>query len=282
MQKLMACLHDPLWVHLVLLAVVVAQVTASASLFLPPSKEAIPLGTFEGQPNNPPDLLGLYCINKTKNRSRHCKDLLDAGDKHNGVRMIYPNPEQPDRYLMVYCDQTTDGGGWTVFQRRTNSSCSRENFSRSWGEYKMGFGNIGGEFWLGLDALHLLTSAAKQELRIDLADWEGNHRYAKYKGDAGDSLGKGNRLASPFSTYDNDNDNLPHENCAEHHRGGWWYSSCHYYSSLNGYQYKGKTITKGDGINWEHWRGFHYSLRDSAMMIRPLPYRGSSRRPCHD
>lgn len=121
-----------------------------------------------------------HSFNKTQNRPRHCKDLLDAGDGQNGLRIIYPDPGLPDRYFVVYCDQTTDGGGWMIFQRRTNSSCPRENFSRSWKEYRMGFGNIGGEFWIGLDALHLLTSTVKQELRIDLFDWEGAHRYAKY------------------------------------------------------------------------------------------------------
>lgn len=63
MQKLMACLHDPRWVLSVLLAVMVALVTASNSTALPQSEESVLLGTFEGQPNNPPDLLQLYCTN---------------------------------------------------------------------------------------------------------------------------------------------------------------------------------------------------------------------------
>ena len=32
----------------------------------------------------------------------------------------------------------------------------------------------------GNDNLHLLTSGERQQLRIDLADYEGNTRYAKY------------------------------------------------------------------------------------------------------
>jgi len=32
----------------------------------------------------------------------------------------------------------------------------------------------------GNDNLHLLTSGRRQRLRIDLADFEGNTRYAKY------------------------------------------------------------------------------------------------------
>ena len=32
----------------------------------------------------------------------------------------------------------------------------------------------------GNDNLHLLTSRKRQTLRIDMADWEGNTRYAEY------------------------------------------------------------------------------------------------------
>ena len=64
-----------------------------------------------------------------------------------------------------YCDTVTDGGGWLVIQRRTNGS---ENFHRNWNEYEMGFGNLMGEFWYGLRALHCLTKYRPWELRIDL------------------------------------------------------------------------------------------------------------------
>ena len=47
-------------------------------------------------------------------------------------------------------------------------------------EYKLGFGDLKGEFWLGLDLLHILTSTALQRLRINLADFEGHERLAKY------------------------------------------------------------------------------------------------------
>ena len=75
------------------------------------------------------------------------------------------------------CDMTTDGGGWTVFQRRLDGSV---DFYRDWASYKKGFGNLNGEFWLGNDNLHRLTAADDVMLRVDLEDFEGDIRYAEY------------------------------------------------------------------------------------------------------
>ena len=79
--------------------------------------------------------------------------------------------------IQVLCDMTTDGGGWAVFQRRLEGSV---NFFRGWDSYKSGFGNLNGEFWLGNDNLHRLTTADEVVLRVDLEDFEGDIRYAEY------------------------------------------------------------------------------------------------------
>ena len=77
----------------------------------------------------------------------------------------------------VFCDQTTDGGGWTVFQKRLNGSV---DFYRYWNDYKCGFGDLKSEFWLGLDKIHRLTSNDNNMLRVDLEDFERNTAYAEY------------------------------------------------------------------------------------------------------
>ena len=76
----------------------------------------------------------------------------------------------------MFCDQTTAGGGWTVFQKRLDGSV---NFYRGWADYKNGFGNLNGEFWLGLDKIHRLTKT-KNRLRVDLEDTTGKTAYAEY------------------------------------------------------------------------------------------------------
>ena len=63
----------------------------------------------------------------------------------------------------------TDGGGWTVFQRRQDRSV---DFYREWNDYKRRFGNLNVEFWLGFDYIHWLLSLSPtgNELRVDLGD----------------------------------------------------------------------------------------------------------------
>ena len=54
----------------------------------------------------------------------------------------------------VYCDLTTDGGGWIVIQR--NKRDSKVNFDMNWADYQKGFGDLNTEFWYGLEEMHYL------------------------------------------------------------------------------------------------------------------------------
>ena len=159
----------------------------------------------------------------------------------------------------------TDGGGWTVFQRRQDGSV---DFYRNWTDYENGFGDLTGEFWLGLSKIHRLTKEGSNTLRVDLGDFEGNTAYANYStfsisdgcneyiltvggysGTATDSLGYHN--GRRFSTRDNDNDQYK-DNCAQLVTGAWWYNGCNT-SNLNG-RYFNTVTTNRQGIKWSYWK----------------------------
>ena len=89
----------------------------------------------------------------------------------------YQNFNCSELLFQVYCDQKTAGGGWAVFQKRQDGSVS---FYRAWNDYKKGFGDLKGEFWLGLDKIHRLTRQTKNKLRVDLQDFKGKSAYAEY------------------------------------------------------------------------------------------------------
>ena len=171
----------------------------------------------------------------------------------------------------------TDGGGWTVFQRRQDGSV---DFYRGWKEYKAGFGQLTAEFWLGNDKIHRLTASRPSSLRVELEDWNGVKVFAKYgkfnigdeqtqyrlevgsySGTAGDSLAFHNNMA--FSTKDNDRYG---DNCAVRWTGAWWYGRCHH-SNLNGLYLGDKSDLRG--IRWSGFRS-SLSLKFSEMKLRPL------------
>ena len=66
-----------------------------------------------------------------------------------------------------------------MFQNRYDGSVE---LYRDWADYKNGFGNVSGEFWLGNDNIHSLTSAGSNVLRIDMEAFTGETRHAEYNG----------------------------------------------------------------------------------------------------
>ena len=107
-------------------------------------------------------------------KSKNCAEVYKFGNKISGVYKIDPDGLGE---FEVYCDQQTAGGGWTVFQKRKDGSV---DFYRGWDEYKQGFGDLKGEFWLGLDKIHRLTKSSSNKLRVDLEDADGRTAFAEY------------------------------------------------------------------------------------------------------
>ena len=64
-----------------------------------------------------------------------------------------------------------------MFQKRQDGSV---DFFRGWNDYKKGFGNLNGEFWLGLDKIHRLTASNSNILRVDLEATPGTILFAQY------------------------------------------------------------------------------------------------------
>ena len=189
-------------------------------------------------------------------------------------------------FFNVRCDMVTDGGGWIVFQRRVDASV---DFYRGWQEYKNGFGDLNGNFWLGLEKLHKLASPGKGAmLRVDMKHFRNpdSVKYAEYRlfeimdeaagyrlnvggysGDAGDSLLY--HVRSMFTTKDRDQDSYP-VNCAVPCAGAWWYYKC-YLANLNGlYRVNGQNDIKY--MSWFPLFNSYGGIIFSEMKLRyPFP-----------
>ncbi|KAM6170461.1 tenascin isoform 2-T2 [Rhynchocyon petersi] len=211
---------------------------------------------------------------------RDCSQAMLNGDTTSGLYTIYLNGDKAQA-LEVYCDMTSDGGGWIVFLRRSNG---REEFYRNWKAYAAGFGDRREEFWLGLENLSKITAQGQYELRVDLRD-HGETAYAVYdrfsvgdaktryklkvegySGTAGDSMAYHNGRS--FSTFDKDTDSAI-TNCALSYKGAFWYKNCHRVNLMGRYG----DNNHSQGVNWFHWKGHEYSIQFAEMKLRPSNFR---------
>lgn len=240
-------------------------------------KSQVPLPTMPTGTHSP------STTNKPSGPFKDCLHALEDGHTNSGMYLV--KPENSNRLMQVWCNQRHDPGGWTVIQRRADGSV---NFFRNWETYKQGFGNIDGEYWLGLENIYWLTNQGNYKLLVTLEDWSGRKVFAeyasfrvepeadfyklrvgRYHGNAGDSLTWHN--GKQFTTLDRDHD-VYTGNCAHYQKGGWWYNSCAH-SNLNGVWYRGGHYRSRyqDGVYWAEFRGGAYSLKKVVMMIRPNP-----------
>ena len=126
--------------------------------------------------------------------------------------------------------------GWLVWLRRVDGSVL---FNRTWDEYAAGFGDPDGNYWLGLEKLHLLTGTGRWfKLRVEMGSWHYPYiEWAQY-----DDFSIGNnttiyQLQVDGFTGNTSSDGLWYNrgkvfsttsSCASSFAGGggWWYGSC--------------------------------------------------------
>ncbi|KAK2909525.1 hypothetical protein Q8A67_005362 [Cirrhinus molitorella] len=230
-----------------------------------------------------PVLLVSGCTQE-KDMAVDCSDIYKSGQTVSGIYSIYP---AGDFTVWVYCEMVSDGkdedkGAWTVIQRRMDGSV---NFYRPWNQYKRGFGNVEGEYWLGLENMYQMTRNRKYKLRVDMEDFTGRKGFALYSsfsvdcetdgytlhisgfkdGGAGDSLYVHN--GQKFSTFDKDQD-TGSLNCAKRHVGAFWYRNCIYTNPNGLYMWSDDPVIDGIGNFWFTWKNNYVaSLKSISMKI---------------
>ncbi|KAK7075194.1 Microfibrillar-associated protein 4, partial [Halocaridina rubra] len=109
---------------------------------------------------------------------RNCYDLLKTGFVESGVYIIYPSGKGPG--IEVRCEQTLDGGGWTIVLRR-NMQNPFLNFTRIPIQYVHGFGKASENYFMGLEEMHVLTQGISNSLRVHLNGNNDTNIFALYK-----------------------------------------------------------------------------------------------------
>ncbi|XP_078663593.1 uncharacterized protein LOC144906813 isoform X2 [Branchiostoma floridae x Branchiostoma belcheri] len=219
---------------------------------------------------------------------RDCTYWYNQGHRTSGVYSIQLRGS--DDTFSAWCHFDDDGtGAWTVMQRRQDGSV---DFYRDWQEYKNGFGDVTGEYWLGNENIYQLTNQAKYKLRIDLQDFDGRMFFAEYSlfrveneadnyrlrlgnhtGNTRDGMTKLDK-DQPFTTKDHGTRQGSH--CASVQKAGWWFGEvCLNWANLNGiYKDSGEYTGEQNGIFWFPLRLIGYpelhSLKKVTMKLRRL------------
>ncbi|XP_045215516.2 techylectin-5A-like [Mercenaria mercenaria] len=217
-----------------------------------------------------------------------CKDILQNNiHAKTGVHEI--KLWKSRKTLNVFCDMDTAGGGWTVFQNRFDGAI---NFNENFTAYETGFGELEGEFWLGLRYVQEIADQSATEIRLDLSDGFGREGYEAFQDfrlsetflytlhirKESRSFSGGREQFEEASTgfasnngyYFAARDRLKYQYCVDGAESGWW----HVADGCGGVDLNAHYLNPGTPLN-ESTQGFkhfgfagRYSLRASKMMIR--------------
>ncbi|XP_076801235.1 fibroleukin-like [Clavelina lepadiformis] len=229
-------------------------------------------------------------IEKSAKVLKECTSIYTSGSTSSGIYPIWL--KERFQFTYVYCDMelVSTKKGWTTIQRRMNGEV---NFNRGWDDYVRGFGNLQGEYWLGLENIYRLSrqtttysegfhSPKAPEVGFDLEDWDGVKAFAEYIINSFDPKkfnyhlsisGRANASTcfrgSPiffgdFSTPDVDNNKDDNRHCAQEFKSGWWYyrRRCEN-TNLNQPYPKYKQDMTYYNMFWEGWPCF--SGTDTAL-----------------
>ncbi|XP_071100991.1 microfibril-associated glycoprotein 4-like [Haliotis cracherodii] len=190
---------------------------------------------------------GGYVGSRCERLMTDCAEGFELGHYVEEKMVFMIHPIGAPRPFLVYCDIGQYGA--RMFTMRHEGIL---DFSRPWVDYKTGFGNLSGDFWLGLDHIHYLTNSRPMKLIVRITTRMPSDAYPERKhtyrhltvGDEstgyvlnfnstwahvgtytlGDCLTP--MRGKKFSTYDVDNDDDPGQNCAAVHQGAWWFTAC--------------------------------------------------------
>uniref|UniRef100_A0A6B0V970 Putative ixoderin b5 n=1 Tax=Ixodes ricinus TaxID=34613 RepID=A0A6B0V970_IXORI len=204
--------------------------------------------------------------NKPGNRTVSCSQIQMRERSGSGEYQIYPRNDPVE----VQCDMDSDGGGWTVIQRRTEYEHQNDYFEREFKDYERGFETTGSGFWIGLENLHALTSFPnnQQALRIELKR-KGEEKPTELLYHKFIVGSKAEHYKLTIDEYDGpkDYDALSYHNgekftikksmtqtpdkdkCSDRLSGGWWFKKCNK-ANLNGRKFKSPSPIRALGITW--------------------------------
>ncbi|XP_075048104.1 angiopoietin-related protein 5-like [Mixophyes fleayi] len=227
-----------------------------------------------------------------------CSDIW-ARNKASTSGIYTIKPEGASTSFQVFCEMTA-AGGWTLIQKHTGEDGL--SFQKLWADYENGFGGLGGEHWLGLKYIYLLTHQGHRscKLRISTGDFAGNQAYAEYNpfsvgdannfyrlsagtysGTAGDAfrgdtaIPGSNQHGNFFTTQDSPHDkchpiclvgDIRFESCSQLRGSGWWFNACGE-ANLNGnWRSPPNVMYWASSVSWPTWRPDE-SLKFSKMYL---------------